>query len=425
MPRLRAAALLTSAPWTPAGQRLPALPAFALLIPFLLTGCGTADDPDGSPTLESWSLEEVVRIGSLDDPDLSLTFIGGVTVGPDGRVYVGQSMDQQVRIFDREGRPAGAFGRRGGGPGEFERVGGLAWRGDTLWVSDSGQRRFNLFTPDGDLLGTVSPPPPVPTEANPRPPSPTSLLPDGTFMGSAGLPSHLITSGEITTREYVRLDRDGRILDTLAVVPLGNGQLSISYGNGMMFSGQPFGDAPLTSVHPDTALLVLDRSVRSGEAPTFTLAKIRFGGDTLWRRSYPYEPVPLTSAEADSTAAAWVERLKDSRMVADMGQVRAQRLYREALYVPPHRPPVRGITVGRDGTIWLLLTDADPDTARRMVLDRDGEPVADVRMPAGTNPRYIDGDEVWASETDELDVPYLVRYRIVREAEVAGAGASR
>lgn len=387
----------------------------------LLLGCAGADRPEG-PTLETWTLEEEVRIGSLDDPDASLTYIGGVVVGEDGRVYASQPMDHQVRIFSPDGEPLGAFGRQGGGPGEFERVGGLAWRGDSLWVLDWGQNRFNVFTDDGELVRTVTVTLPTPTKENPYTPRPSTLLPDGSLTASPGLPSHLIAQGEITHRPWVRMTLDGAVLDTIAVLPLGNSQLALMTETGGMFTGQPFADGPLTEVLAHSAFLIVDREVR--DSTVFTLTKLDLGGDTLWSRSYPFEPIVLDAATVDSVVAATAERLSRSSALRDLSAPARESRVREEMHIPPHRTPVASVQGASNGDIWLSMTDTLPESSRWIVLDRTGDPIAEVRLPARTSPRWIGEGLVWASQLDDLDVPYLVRYA-VRPAGVVAESTTR
>ena len=48
------------------------------------------------------------------------------------------------------------------------------------------------------------------------------------------------------------------------------------------------------------------------------------------------------------------------------------------------------------------------------VLDAQGAPLARALFPADLRVAVIDGDTVWGIEMDELDVQYIVRYRLVK-----------
>ena len=76
-----------------------------------------------------------------------------VAVDKDGNVYVTDTLNARVQIFDAEGQFISTFGQRGDSPASFERPKGIAVDGDGhIWVVDSGQNRIKVFDRDGQLL---------------------------------------------------------------------------------------------------------------------------------------------------------------------------------------------------------------------------------------------------------------------------------
>jgi len=71
------------------------------------------------------------------------------------------------------------------------------------------------------------------------------------------------------------------------------------------------------------------------------------------------------------------------------------------------------MNVGTDGTIWLRLRSRG-DHYAWLVLDPRGEPLDTVRVPRNQWILSASLDELWVSETDELDIPSVVRFRIER-----------
>lgn len=69
-----------------------------------------------------WTLQEDLRIGSLDNEATAFGQIGAVRIGPQGRIYIAEPRAWQLRVFDADGRPVARMGRRGRGPGEFESI---------------------------------------------------------------------------------------------------------------------------------------------------------------------------------------------------------------------------------------------------------------------------------------------------------------
>jgi DNA-binding beta-propeller fold protein YncE len=77
----------------------------------------------------------------------------GVAVDKDGNVYVTDTLNDRVEIFDADGNFLSTFGKNGDGPGYFARPKGIAVDGDGhIWVADAIQDRLQVFNRDGQLL---------------------------------------------------------------------------------------------------------------------------------------------------------------------------------------------------------------------------------------------------------------------------------
>lgn len=76
-----------------------------------------------------------------------------VAVDSDGNVFVSDTFNDRVEIFDADGTFIREFGKAGDGPGHFARPKGIAVDADGhVWVADSVQDRLQVFTPEGQLL---------------------------------------------------------------------------------------------------------------------------------------------------------------------------------------------------------------------------------------------------------------------------------
>lgn len=77
----------------------------------------------------------------------------GVAVDQDGNVYVTDTLNDRVEIFDADGGFISTFGKAGDGPGYFARPKGIAVDGDGhIWVADQVQDRLQVFNREGQLL---------------------------------------------------------------------------------------------------------------------------------------------------------------------------------------------------------------------------------------------------------------------------------
>ena len=76
-----------------------------------------------------------------------------VAVDKNGDVYVTDTLNNRVEIFDADGKFITEFGKAGDGPGYFARPKGIALDSDGhIWVADSMQDRLQVFNREGRLL---------------------------------------------------------------------------------------------------------------------------------------------------------------------------------------------------------------------------------------------------------------------------------
>jgi DNA-binding beta-propeller fold protein YncE len=76
-----------------------------------------------------------------------------VALDKDRNVYVTDTMNNRVEIFDAEGKFISMFGEHGDGPGYFARPKGIAIDSDGhIWVADAFQDRVEVFNREGQLL---------------------------------------------------------------------------------------------------------------------------------------------------------------------------------------------------------------------------------------------------------------------------------
>jgi hypothetical protein len=233
--------------------------------------------------------------------------------------------------------------------------------------------------------------------------------------------SDAIARGLLTEVPFVRTDAAGATLSVIwtrryrrtDILALLNED-----GRGGTYSRQPFGDDPLTAV-TDDGLVIVERQAYGGEGgAAFGVTLVDHGGDTLWHRDLTYVPEPLPRERVDSAVRAGAESLHEfmSRMDPGVALGDVERRYREATYAPGYLPAVEYVVLASDGSVWLSRTGATGDEmVEWWVLDAAGEPAGRALLPVGLAVHSITGDAVWGVERDDLDVSYIVRYRLIRD----------
>jgi DNA-binding beta-propeller fold protein YncE len=76
-----------------------------------------------------------------------------VAVDADGNVYVTDTFNDRIEIFDADGNYISTFGKIGDSPADFERPKSVAVDGDGhVWVVDAGKGQVKVFSQSGRLL---------------------------------------------------------------------------------------------------------------------------------------------------------------------------------------------------------------------------------------------------------------------------------
>lgn len=407
-----------------------------VLTAILCTGLSMAchDAHDGVTMGAEWQAIPVTRIGSVDDPEQGLTQIDQIVIGPDGLFYVSQPLDRNVRVYDARGALRGVIGRKGEGPGELAGIASIGLLRDTLYVSDDQLLRVSFFTMDGTFLtsrswrtdqtptrgtGTSSS---GPLDIMYLPTTPQAVSVDGTVLVMPQLVMPVLTERGPGVRTWsyaipvLRMDLRSQVIDTLAWEQHMAANVVVSRGGGEFFFAAHLFDSPLLKLMPDgSGVVVVDRRAAADRATTtFRVSAIRGARDTIFSREFAYEPVPSTH-EVVRSALERTPIYQDPRSRASgspPGVPEREAALRDAGLVPSMLPPVTYVAVGQDSSIWLRREEVSGDSAVWNVLAPSGEAVGTLRLPSRQTVVAAKGDEVAAVELDDLDVPYVIRYRI-------------
>lgn len=380
-------------------QTMLACAGVAVLVMFPTVGQAQAAVPLVTARLE-------VRAGAADGPG-SMGAITGLAVGERGTMYVLDALAPAVHAFDAQGRHLRSFGRRGGGPGEFATPHRIGFRGDSLWVVDTGHQRTTFFDARGGVLRTAT----LPVRARPSDPAVTAhaWLADGSVLV---IPPGPRETRAVTRIPLIRADRSGTVIDTVDWLSLRNRALVFPVGAGSMTTQQPWSDAPLTATATNGTGIVTVRRQMTGSRPTFTVTRYRASGAHVYTRTFQAAPVPFPREWADQ----WAESLARGIVRQSGGQAETvAAAIRRGLYIPRYLPPVNDAVAGQDGTVWLRR-ESRPGARDVLwqLLDENGRLVLQTRLADGF--RGLDGDRshLWGTMEDEHGVPRVVRYSIGR-----------
>ena len=343
----------------------------------------------------AWHAVEDLRIGSAEGDDAAaFGAVGAIAAGADGQIYVLDRQAQDVRVFDVNGTPIRTVGRKGGGPGEFQGADAV-WVDDStrVWVSDRRARRFSAFDSTGDLLGDY------PRE---RPGFSPSFVGGG---ANGDLWDAWPASGPGGSGQRMELLRfaAGAYRDTVTLPEFSPPQWQVVRRQGtstMIFNlPVPFSATQLLAVDPRGAVW---RAV----SMEYRLTLFTAAGDSARVILREHRPFPVTARDRERATARYRRDFADAGARLDEG------------LIPPVKPAMRVLLVDNLGFVWVAPFAADDSAAIAFdVFDPEGRYLGAVPTPV-TPQRLrplpvVRGNALYYVTTDELDVPYVVRARIV------------
>jgi hypothetical protein len=406
----------------------------------LLLGSGACADVESTgerhlDTLPVLVAEEVARIGSFDDPNVGFTQIYGVDVDRDGDIYVLEGSVPEIRVYDADGQILRRIGGRGEGPGEFNSTPRFGVQGDTVWATERG--RITLFDRQGRVLstgrtdGVVVPVPQGLVRVLPG-----SMRSDGNFIGwpmiLSGLPrgeSNSVQPTDSIPVPIVLFDASGTVADTIGRLGRPPPRMwrppseepvhsePIDFAGRSWFVPVPPSTLPHWELRRDGYVTVDTPMPTSPEDGVLTVTRIGVSADTVFGRRIHYRPIRYSDTDLDSIAARAARGEPGGMLgffipgapVPDNWEEAAPRI-REAMNLPEFQLPLEYFWVAQDESTWLRFRPIEgTGVARWVVLDPDGHPRGKLDLPLDIRPQWSRGDTVWASDSDELEVQWLVK----------------
>jgi hypothetical protein len=216
---------------------------------------------------------------------------------PDGGIWILQPDDHQLRVYSSEGRFLRTVGQRGQGPGELILPNAVGWWGggtDTVWVRDN-QRRITLFTVDGEYASSFEWTANTPYREEWQLYRPDMIGPDGGGLGLV----RKAPPAELLDSKVVRFDLlTGSVQSEIATVR----RVEMVRQTSTTSLRLPIPYHELVAYAPDgTWIAVVDRAAPGlPEVGQLPVHAISIAGDTLWSRTFEYQPVPIAQSMIDS-----------------------------------------------------------------------------------------------------------------------------
>jgi hypothetical protein len=350
----------------------------------------------------------VVPDPAFDTGDLELG--PSITVRADraNRVYLADRSIPAVYLLSENGSSKTTVIREGAGPGEMREISISGWLGDTLWIFDNRMSRFNFLAPEGRFLRT---------EAHDRRCTRSStwgLLADGGCLEGVDR-RHAYARGNEARPPLVLQAVNGsrKSPDTLGTIDFSGSVVQFDFKDGGLWMPHPFPnpapDVMAISADGKSVAQVVVPAHASGTPDSLRLRLWRPGIGWGKASSVAFIPRPLPRRVFDNALAVRAEAFRKSNSPITMDSLHA-RVSRPEFY-----PPIRAFHSASDGTFWLQVNDAtvSPSAVPWIVYDSTLKQIARVSAPPTLALRDARDLLVWGVETDQDDVPRVVRYRLV------------
>jgi hypothetical protein len=325
----------------------------------------------------------------------ALIQVSGMTLLPDGSVVVGDNGASKVRWYSGAGKLIRSFGREGDGPGEFRLVNLIGSCGtDSLFVYDGANQRLTTLSLDGKLIGTRL----FFSDSTARETPSAIVCGRNRTFGVLGWPRGSVPSAPVAYRTTVGVRLVG--IATPSFVDIGTAPSSERQRFGNSAGPRPLGKRTSIAVGSDRLY------VATGDSSFIRVHSTK--GAPLRGVELPLQRYPIRKSNIEEYLRELVAR--NPRLApADI-----RRAYGELEY-PEFFPAHGEIFVDRDDRLWVEEHRwPGEDKSRWIVVDRTGQPEAEVSFPPRFRAVEASRSYVLGTWADDDGVLHVRMYRLVR-----------
>jgi hypothetical protein len=349
----------------------------------------------------TFSFEKDVIYG--DTEDVLIGRIGDVSVDSSSRVYIADTRQMVIHVYEPDGRFIGQLGRDGRGPGEFGSIASLHVKGDRLYAYDPNLQRIHIFRLH-DLAGEKT----VNLADNRRSyPALAETMPsirevyirnDSTyiarFLFEEKSPALQNWQNYEVIGLFYLLNSSGSILGELfefiseirTRVPNRSGTVAL--------------DVPIESFFGKTVMVVSSDNHIFLAIPDYFLIK-QYSPNGAYQQSffYPISKIPLTQETAVQAEVNnfFINAIQD-------------------LDLPEFLPVLTDMKIDNHDRLWVATTVEDINFFEWLVLENTGQLIARFEWPRNKPIKMIKNDYIYTLENDEeTGLQQIVRYRIKSE----------
>lgn len=411
------------------------LVVFTLIVPLLLAACGRGSDQatfpaetivrdssgvaiienlersgstGESPRAPTFRLAEAptTTIGALDgEPPYLFTNVTAATRLTDGSIAILDTRQEELRLFDAEGRYLRTIAGRGQGPGELTRPSFFQrTRGDTLLIRNN-LLRLEFFLGTGGHVRYLA----FPREADRPRYSPLYRFADGRFIAtkSVAVTPVELPIGETFLRtnrrevEYFLIEED-RTEIGLALHTTGAEYYEHLHASGTIWGGEvPFSATPVIAVG--------DSLLYHGRGDRYEIEV--YSPQGLLQRLIRLDRQP------DPVAPEDIQRYREIELAATSEEARPQyEITLNEIPFAPAKPSYTKLLLDEIGRLWVqdFALAGEPQLWR--IFSDEGVYLGELPIPAGLTVFEIGIDYVLGRTTDDFGVHRVELWEVIEDA---------
>jgi len=374
-----------------------------ITIPFGVACQGDSNDQEAAATPDVPTVIGNPVWISSERADVPLSQITGMAVDAKQRVYAPDYRESAVFVFGADGTYLTRIGRKGSGPGEFERGCCAAFDpNERLWVKDAGNARYVVFNISGaDATVVAKPAFVVPLPHQDPNWGPRLWIDTRNNVISIG---HVTDPDRPTLRsvKHFFADTTGRVVQTIAE-PTQTEDVTkpIEYTVGDRLKSttlllyQPFGARELRANGPDGAFALAGSGKYS----------VRWFSPTG-------ELLHTITQELVGPELSLIDRAVGDSSLANIARNANTTVGLLPFKLPERKPPLYAIFFDEDRRLWVQHTTLQGMVQQADVYGPNGALVFRAAWPAGiriATDGYVRGNTAWGLQLDDNDVPHVVR----------------
>lgn len=316
----------------------------------------------------------------LNDPDIPT-----IAIDKNKNIYVADQGYNNIKVFSESGNLIDTLGRKGKGPGEFERIANLQIREDTLFAYDANLFRLSLYSTKGNFRFINDIPLKKPALRH------IWISLSGDFIGefvtyysSKNLHAkHNVTIKKISQHEGVtdtnlfNLPGDQMVVHQISL----EGEFSVDR--------IPFGSQPVIQLYKN--------SIYYGETNKPVIQIFSLIHKSTTNVSLKISPIPIPEQAMDTLISLYP---RDDRAILRNAEL------------PKNYPLYNNFVVDNHHNVWICTNSKNKNQYKWLIVNSKGNVLYTTYLNEMVNLKIINNDDVYGIKTDKDGFKSVVVYHI-------------